>query len=201
MNEPFLLGLTGSIGMGKSTTAKMFAECGVPVWDADAVVHLLYNRGGTGVSEIAKIVPEAVEDGHVIRERLRAAVTGKPDLVERIEKVIHPLVAENRRGFIETHKREPMLLFDIPLLFETNAQQWLDGVVVVTAPISVQKERVLSRPGMNETLFNNILGRQTPDEIKKKQADYIVETHRGMQFARERVKSIVNEIRGAHGNA
>lgn len=196
MKNPFFLGLTGSIGMGKSTTSAMFAEMGVPVWDADAVVHALYGADGAGVPEIAQIVPDAISDGRVVRDRLRTAVTGNPELVEEIEQVIHPLVAQDRKAFIKANEGKPILLFDIPLLFETNAQEWLDGVVVVTAPPDIQRKRVLGRPGMNEHLFNNILERQIPDETKRRFADYIVETHRGMQFAREGVEAIIAKIRG-----
>ena len=133
MSGPYRLGLTGSVGMGKSTTAGLFAEAGVPVWDADAAVHRLYAAGGGGAAALADLVPEAVKDGAVDRDRLRRAVAATPSLLDRIEARIHPLVAADRAAFAAAHAGAELIVFDIPLLYETGAEPWLDGVLVVTA--------------------------------------------------------------------
>ena len=171
----FLLGLTGSIGMGKSTTAQMFADEGVPVWDADAAVHRLYEKGGAAVPVIAAEWPGAVKEGAVDRKALSAEVAGRPEALSRLEALVHPLVADDRARFIAGHAA-PVLLFDIPLLYETGADAWLDAVVVVTAPAEVQRARVLARGTMDAATFETILARQMPDAEKRARADHVIET-------------------------
>ncbi|WP_424933988.1 dephospho-CoA kinase [Amaricoccus macauensis] len=194
VSRPYKLGLTGSIGMGKSTTTRMFAEEGVPVWDADAAVHRLYDRGGAGVAPIARIVPGAIADGLVDRGNLKHEIAAKPELLAQIEAVIHPLVAQDRADFINRHLHHPVLVFDIPLLFETSADAVMDGIVVVTAPAEVQKDRVLARPGMTEAHFARILSRQVPDDEKRKRADFLIETHKGLDHARDEVRKILRRL-------
>jgi dephospho-CoA kinase len=197
---PYRLGLTGSVGMGKSTTARLFAEAGVPVWDADAAVHRLYAAGGGGAAAIREMVPGAMAGGAVDRDRLRAAVTAEPGLLDRIEAAVHPLVAEDRAGFVAAHRQAPILLFDIPLLYETGADAWLDGVLVVTAPAEVQRARVLERPGMTEAALARILARQMPDAEKRARADFVIATDEGVEAARAEVLALVARLgeKGAH---
>ena len=193
--RPYRLGLTGSVGMEKSTTAALFAEAGVPVWDADATVHRLYAAGGGGAEAVAQVAPETVVAGTVDRERLRTAVAADPGLLARIEARVHPLVAEDRAGFGVSHADAPILLFDIPLLFETGADAWLDGVLVVSAPEAVQRERVLARPGMKEAMLARILARQTPDAEKRARADFVIATDRGVDAARAEVLALLARLR------
>ncbi len=188
----FLLGLTGSIGMGKSTTAAMFADAGVPVWDADAAVHQLYD-GGAAVGPMTKHFPTAVQNGVVSRDALKSIIAQDDTALKAIETIVHPLVAANRQAFIDEHD-DPILLFDLPLLFETGAEAWLDAVVVVTAPEDVQRQRVLNRPGMTEDQFRMILSRQTPDAEKRKKADYLIETLT-LDAARRAVDTVISQIR------
>lgn len=192
------LGLTGSIGMGKSTTAKMFAELGVPVWDADAAVHRLYGPGGAGSAAIARLVPAAVGEGGVDRAALRAAVLSDETLLARIEAAIHPLVAADRAAFLEEARSRgaSLVLLDIPLLYETGADAWLDRVAVVSAPAGAQRERVLARPGMTEAGFEAILARQVPDAEKRRRADFVIETGDGLEPARRAVAGIVARLTG-----
>ncbi|MEL6577364.1 MAG: dephospho-CoA kinase [Pseudomonadota bacterium] len=190
------LGLTGSIGMGKSTTAAMFAEEGVPVWDADAAVHRLYAAGGAGAAAIGALVPVALDAaGAVDRAALRAAIGADKMLLPKIEAAIHPLVAADRAAFAEAAAAEgaSIVLFDIPLLFETGADGGMDRIVVVTAPAAVQRERVLSRGTMTEADFEAILARQTPDAEKRARADHLIDTSLGMAAARARVREILKE--------
>ncbi|MEM8699990.1 MAG: dephospho-CoA kinase [Pseudomonadota bacterium] len=192
-----LLGLTGSIGMGKSTTAAMFAEAGVPVWDADACVHRLYEPGAPGSQAIDALIPEIVSpDIGVDRGKLRIAILNDPALLGRIEAVIHPLVAADRETFLQQARdaEATVALCDIPLLFETGADTWLDKIAVVTAPKDVQRARVLDRPNMTDELFASILAKQTPDAEKRAKADYIIDTSQGFEAARARVHAILEEL-------
>lgn len=199
MSRPFLLGLTGSIGMGKSTTAAMFADEGIPVWDADAAVHRLYAPGGAGAAAIAVLRPDAVAGGAVDRARLKAWIAADPTALGRIEAVIHPLVAADRAAFVDraAESGQPLVLLDIPLLFETGAETLLDATLVVTAPARVQRERVLSRPGMTEAQLTAILARQMPDAEKRARATHVVETLT-LEQTRAAVRKLIAEIRAAH---
>lgn len=191
-----VLGLTGSIGMGKSTTAKMFADAGVPVWDADACVHRLYSRDSAGASAIAKLAPDAVGEDGVDRTALRSAILDDPGLLKRIEAVIHPLVAADREAFLNSARLEgaTVALCDIPLLFETGAEAWLDQVAVVTAPMEVQHARVMERPGMTEETFQAILDKQVPDAEKRARADFVIDTSRGLDTARSQVEKLLESL-------
>ena len=193
--RPFLLGLTGSIGMGKSTTAGFFAEAGVPVWDADAAVHRLYGPGGAGSAAVVGLVPSAVRDGAVDRAALRSAVAADPALLRRLEGVVHPLVAADRAAFVADHADAALLLLDIPLLYETGAEAGLDGVLVVTAPAEVQRDRVLARPGMDAAALAAILARQLPDAEKRARADFVIDTSRGPEAARAEVLALMARLR------
>lgn len=190
----FLLGLTGSIGMGKSTTAKMFADVGIPVWDADATVHAIYAKGGAAVAKVEAAFPAAIRDGAVDRAALKSIIADQPELLEKIEAIVHPLVAANRQGFIAAHD-DDILLFDIPLLFETGADAWLDAIVVVSTSADNQRARVLDRSGMTAEQFELILSRQMPDKEKRERADYIIET-RTLDSARVAVDKVIADIRG-----
>lgn len=193
-----LIGLTGSIGMGKSTTTKMFAEAGVPVWDADAAVHRLYGPDGAGTAEIAKIAPGAVTDQGVDRTRLREAIIADPALLKKVEAVIHPLVGKDRAAFLDASRAEGarMVICDIPLLFETGGDRAFDKTIVVSAPADIQRARVLERPGMTEQAFEAILAKQVPDAEKRAQADYVIDTSQGLDHAREQVLAIIAELGG-----
>lgn len=197
-------GLTGSIGMGKSTTAAMFAAEGVPVHDADATVHALYSGPEAALIEAA--FPGVVVDGVVDRARLSAAVLGKPEALKRLEAMVHPLVRREEKRFLDASRsrREPLVLLDIPLLFETGREGAVDVVVVVTADAAIQRERVLARRDMTEEKFAAILARQTPDAEKRRRADFVIDTGRGMDHARAEVRRIVAELTartGGHGDA
>lgn len=193
--RPFRLGLTGSIGMGKSTTAAMFAALGVPVWDADATVHALYAKGGAAVPLIAADFPAAIVDGAVDRAALRGVITADKTVLTRLERVVHPLTTASREDFVEAHSNAPLVLLDIPLLFETGAEATCDAVLVVTASPETQRARVLARDGMSEAQFALILGRQRPDAEKRERADYIIETT-SLEATREAVRNLVSELTG-----
>lgn len=190
-----VLGLTGSIGMGKSTTAKMFAEESVPVHDADATVHELY--AGKAAPLIEKAFPGSVRDGAVDRAELGKQVVGNPDAMKRLEAIVHPLVREAEMGFLEKARIEdcPLVLLDIPLLFETGGDGRVDYVVVVTAPPEVQRERVMARPGMTEERFEALLARQMPDAEKCRRADFLIDTSLGLEAARAKVRDIVRVLK------
>ena len=173
--RPFLLGLTGSIGMGKSTTARMLADRGVPVWDADAAVHRLYAPGGAAVGPVSALCPAALKGGGIDRAALRDWIARDPGALKRIEAVVHPLVAEDRARFIAEESAE-ILAFDIPLLYETGAETWLDGVAVVSTEPDKQRQRVLARPGATEDMFKKILSKQIPDSEKRRRADFVITT-------------------------
>ncbi|TCO73427.1 dephospho-CoA kinase [Rhodovulum euryhalinum] len=195
--RPFLLGLTGSIGMGKSTTAGFFRALGVPVWDADAAVHRLYAQGGAAVGPIAALCPAAVRQDAVDRAALKDWIAQDETALALIEAVVHPLVAADRARFVEGHRDSSLVLLDIPLLFETGAEAWLDAVLVVTAPPEVQRARVLSRPGMTEAQFEAILDRQMPDADKRARADHVIETQT-LEQTRAEVQALVQQLRHAH---
>jgi dephospho-CoA kinase len=199
--RPYRLGLTGSVGMGKSTTAGLFADAGVPVWDADAAVHRLYAAGGAGAAAVARLAPQAVAAGAVDRDRLRDAIVADPDLLARVEADVHPLVAADREAFTAAHAGADVVVFDIPLLYETGAERGLDGVLVVTAPAEVQRDRVLARPGMTEAMLERILERQMPDSLKRARADFVIATDRGIDAARADVLSLLERIRVGQGDA
>ncbi len=191
-----ILGLTGSIGMGKSTTGRMFADEGALVWDADAAVHRLYAPGGAAVEPLAEAFPGVVVDGAVDRARL-AEVLGRDETAfKRLEAIVHPLVAQDRAQDLEAARAKGVRLavLDIPLLFETGGEAFVDAVVVVTADPEVQAARVLSRPGMTRERFETILARQTPDAEKRRRADFLVDTGHGLEAAREQVARIVGTV-------
>lgn len=190
-----IVGLTGSIGMGKSTTAAMFREEGVPVYDADAAVHALYAQDGKGVEPIRRLVPGAVKTDTVDRDVLRKAVFENETLLKKIEEVIHPLLAESRQDFLKENKEVPIVLLDIPLLFETGGDANVDKIVVVTASPEVQRERVLARHDMDEDRFLAILAKQVPDEEKRQRADFIVNTENGLDNARRQVAEILSMLK------
>jgi dephospho-CoA kinase len=194
MTRPYRLGLTGSIGMGKSTTARLFAEAGVPVWDADGAVHRLYAAGGAGAAALAGLVPGVAAGGAVDRDALRRAVVADDDLLPQVEARIHPLVAADREAFAARHRDADLVVLDIPLLFETGAETGLDGVLVVSAPAAVQRARVLARPGMTEAALARILERQVPDAEKRARADFVIESHRGIEAARADVLELIARI-------
>ncbi len=192
-----VLGLTGSVGMGKSATAKMFAEEGVPVFDADAEVHRLYE--GKAAAAIEAVFPGVTKEGRVDRKLLSARVVGDGEALMRLESIVHPLVREARREFLARARASSakVALVDIPLLFETNGDEGIDKIVVVSAPPEVQKKRVLAREGMTEEKFNAILARQMPDSEKRKRADFVIDTSRGFAATREDVRAILRELLGA----
>lgn len=191
-----VLGLTGSIGMGKSTTAQMFAEEGAAVWDADAAVHRLYGPGGAAVAPLAQAFAGVVVDGAVDRTRLAEALGRDETAFKRLEAIVHPLVAADRAQALKAAEVQgaQLALVDIPLLFETGGDAAVDAVVVVTAAPEVQAQRVLSRPGMTRERFDAILSRQTPDAEKRARADFVVDTGRGLQAARDQVRHIVGTV-------
>jgi dephospho-CoA kinase len=194
--RPYLVGLTGSIGMGKSETAKLFARLGLPVYDADAAVHALYERGGAAVAKIAEVFPGSVRNGRVERSELARQLGADASAFARLEAIVHPLTAEAERAFIDRAKAEgaQFVVLDIPLLFETGAQARVDAVVVVSAPPDVQRARVLAREGMTEDRLEGLLARQMPDAEKRAQADFVVETDKGLDHAFGQVKNIVAEL-------
>jgi dephospho-CoA kinase len=175
---PLRLGLTGSIGMGKSTVAAMFAAEGVPVWDADATVHRLYAPGGAAVGPVSAAFPAALQDGGIARPALNAVLAGDDTALAQLEAIVHPLVAADRAAFLRDAQAggAPLVVFDIPLLFETGAEADLDRTLVVTAPADLQRARVLARPGMTAERLDRILARQMPDAEKRRRADLVVES-------------------------
>lgn len=195
----FRLGLTGSIGMGKSTTAALFADEGIPVWDADATVHRLYAPGGAATSVVASMFPEVMENGAVSRPKLRERIASDPAVLDRLQAAVHPLVAQDRASFLQG-RTEDIVLLDIPLLYETGAEAGCDAVVVVTAPPEVQRARVLARGEMTAAEFEVILCRQMPDAEKRARADYVIETTT-LDAASAAVRAICADIRGKLAHA
>lgn len=189
-----ILGLTGSIGMGKSTTAKLFAEAGVPVYDADAEVHKVYE--GEAAPAIEAAFPGTTIDGKVDRTRLSAQVVHDPAAMKQLEQIVHPMLGASRKKFFEDAEAAgaPVVVVDIPLLFETGGEKRVDAVVVVTTTPEAQRERVLARGTMDEARFDAILARQLPDAEKRKRADFVVDTSHGLDPVRERIRDILAEV-------
>lgn len=196
-----IIGLTGSIGMGKTETAKMFARHGVPVCDADALVHALYEEGGAAVKPVTAVFPEARVGGRIDRERLSTLVVGKPEQLRKLEQIVHPLVGMAQASFLQGHaaRGAEMVLLDIPLLLESQGPRRVDVIVVVSAPADVQRARVLARPGMTEAKFEAILQKQVPDEIKRAKADFVIDTSKGLEYAEDQVVKIIAALRGRPG--
>ena len=197
MARPLLIGLTGSIGMGKSETAKMFARLGIPVNDSDANVHAVYEPGGAAVPEIEKAFPGTVREGRVDRQLLSKALAADPSGFKKLEAIVHPLVAKVQQAFLAKAMADgaDMVVLDVPLLFETGGHARMDAVVVVSAPSHIQRARVLERPGMTEDKLDQILSRQMPDEEKRAKAHYVVVTDKGLDHAFEQVQMIVKDLR------
>jgi dephospho-CoA kinase len=192
--RPFILCLTGSLGMGKSRTAQFFAEQGIPVYDADAVVHELY--AGEAVPLIDRAFPGAVVDGKVDRAKLAALVLGDDAALARLESIVHPLVAARRENFLADARanKANAVLLDIPLLFETRGERVCDAVVVVSAPADMQRQRAFERPGMSEEKFTALLAKQLPDAEKRQRADFVVDTSQSFDHARAQVRDILRLI-------
>ena len=191
---PFRLGLTGSIGMGKSTTADMFRELGVPVHDADAAVHDIYSN--EGVEPVEAAFPGVAVEGRIDRTRLGPRVLNDGPAMKRLEAIVHPLVRAREAAFLERARRDgaTVAVLDIPLLYETGAEGRVDAVAVVSAPESVQRARVLARPGMTEAKLNAIASRQMPDSEKRRRADFIIETGNGIPAARDQVIALLRNL-------
>jgi dephospho-CoA kinase len=192
-----VVGLTGSIGMGKSTVARMFEEEGAPVFDSDAEVHALYQRGGAAVAPVEAAFPGVVVDGAVDRALLSARVVGDAEAIGRLERIVHPLVGEAQAGFLQLHRdaAAPIVVMDVPLLFESGREGAFDKTVVVSAPADVQRARVLARPGMTEAKFEAILARQMPDAEKRARADFVIDTGASLAETREQVRAVLDTLR------
>ena len=193
--RPFILGLTGSIGMGKSAVAGMLRELGVPVFDADAAVHELQGPDGACLAPIERAFPGTTGPLGVDRQKLGAAVFGDPDKLKLLESIVHPEVAEMRRAFLADNADAPLIVFDIPLLFEKTGQHGLNAVAVVSAPAEVQRERVLSRAGMSAEKFANILALQVPDADKRSRADFVIDTGVPLTQTRTQVAALIVHLR------
>jgi dephospho-CoA kinase len=196
-HAPLLIGLTGSIGMGKSETAKMFARAGVPVYDADATVEALYAKGGEAVGPVSAAFPKALHDGSIDRAALSEIVTDDRAALRRLEEIVHPLVRKKRERFIERAARAgaALVVLDIPLLFETGSECEVDIVVVVSAPEEIQRARVLAREGMSEEKFAALLARQVPDAEKRAKADFVIDTGKGLAHAEGEVQAIIAAVK------
>jgi dephospho-CoA kinase len=188
-----VLGLTGSIGMGKSTTAKLFAEAGVPVYDADAAVHVLYE--GEAAPAIEAAFPGTITNGKVDRNKLSRRVVHDEAAMRRLEEIVHPMLGTSRQKFLQDAERSgaPIAVVDVPLLFETGGEKRVDAVVVVTTTPEIQRERILARPNMTDEKLNAILARQMPDSEKRKRAHFIVDTSHGLEPVRQRIRDILKE--------
>jgi len=188
-----VLGLTGSIGMGKSTTAKLFAEAGVPVYDADAAVHLLYE--GEAAPAIEAAFPGTTENGRVDRDRLPARVVHDPAAMKKLEEIVHPMLGASRQKFLRDAEQSgaPVAVIDVPLLFETGGEKRVDAVVVVTTTAELQRKRILARPNMTEEKLQAILVRQMPDAEKRKRAHFVVDTSHGLDPVRARIRDILDQ--------
>src|SRR5262245_53523239 len=191
-----VIGLTGSIGMGKTETARMFAAEGIPVSDSDAIVHRLYDRGGAAVMPVAAVIPHVVVNGRIDRTKLAQHLKSHPGDFARVEEIVHPLVRAEQEKFLDEARRRKarLAVIDVPLLFETGRDRDVDKVVVVSAPPDTQRRRVLTRPGMTEEKFASILTRQLPDPEKRARADCIVDSDRGLDFAHAQVRHIIDVL-------
>ena len=194
MSKPFILGLTGSIGMGKSAVAAMLRGLGVPLFDADAAVHQLQGPGGACLEPIERAFPGTTGPTGIDRQKLGAAVFGNPDALKILEQIVHPEVAELRRTFLADNTGAPLIVFDIPLLYEKAGEHGLDAVVVVSAPPEMQRQRVLARPGMTEEKFEQILALQVPDADKRARADYVIDTGVRLAETRNAVQRLIYAI-------
>ena len=194
MSRPFILGLTGSIGMGKSTVAAMFEAAGVPVFDADAEVRQLQGPRGVLLPAIEAAFPGSTGPDGVLREKLGAQVFGDPAALARLEAIVHPAVAAGRQAFMIEHAGQPLVVFDIPLLFEKGGWEQVDAVAVVSAPADVQRRRVLARPGMTPEKFAHILALQVPDAEKRARADHVIDTGTSLYETEEAVKALIAKI-------
>ncbi len=192
-----IIGLTGSIGMGKSTTAAMFRDAGIPVYDADAAVHAAYDVGGAAVGPVGEAFPGTVKDGRVDRQALGKAVLGDPEAVKKLNSIVHPLIGRDRAKVFEAAEASgaDMIILDVPLIFETGGEKNMDAVIVVTAPAEVQRERVLAREGMTPERLDGILSHQMPDAEKRARADYVIDTGQGLEHARSQVLEIIGKLR------
>ncbi len=193
-----IVALTGSIGMGKSTTSAMFRDLGVPIWDADAAVHRLYSLGGAAVSPLQALIPEAIGPEGVDRNILTNKILHTPGILKQIEAIVHPLVGKDRAEFLADAQDQgvPLVLVDVPLLFETGGEAYVDAVIVVSCSPEMQRKRVLARPGMTEEKFASILARQTPDEVKRAKSDFVIDTGLGLDAAREQVGKVYEALLG-----
>ena len=191
------LGLTGSIGMGKSATASMFRDEGIPVYDADAAVHAIYEPGGLAVEPLSKVFPDVIVEDRVDRTRLRERVLNDPGAMKQLESIVHPLVGQTQIDFRKTAKSDgaDMIVLDIPLLFETGGDARVDYTIVVSATAQEQRKRVLGRDGMTEDAFEKILAKQLPDADKRARADFVINSRIDLEYAREQVKALISALR------
>lgn len=192
-----VLGLTGSIGMGKSTTAKFFKQKGIPVYDADETVHQLYQDESV-IKRITAIFDDCLTDNHIDRAKISRQIVQEPAKLVSLEKIIHPLVREKENAFVATHRKngDKLVVLDIPLLFETGGLERVDKIAVVSAPMEIQRQRVLQRDGWTEEKFQAVLARQIPDNEKRMRADFIIDTSKGLEYAENEVDNIISHLMG-----
>ncbi|MCT6871351.1 MAG: dephospho-CoA kinase [Bartonella sp.] len=192
-----VLGLTGSIGMGKSTTAKFFKQKGIPVYDADETVHQLYQDESV-IKRITAIFDDCLTDNHIDRAKISRQIVQEPAKLVSLEKIIHPLVREKENAFVATHRKngDKLVVLDIPLLFETGGLERVDKIAVVSAPLEIQRQRVLQRDGWTEEKFQAVLTRQIPDSEKRMRADFIIDTSKGLEYAENEVDNIISHLMG-----
>lgn len=192
-----VLGLTGSIGMGKSTTAKFFKQKGIPVYDADETVHQLYQDESV-IKRITAVFNDCLTDNHIDRSKISRQIVRDPAKLVSLEKIIHPLVREKENAFVATHRKngDKLVVLDIPLLFETGGLERVDKIVVVSAPLEIQRQRVLQRDGWTDEKFQAVLARQIPDSEKRMRADFIIDTSKGLEYAEKEVDNIISHLMG-----